>query len=394
MHGIIGVTFGPTAAKVAALASFLGFSALIGWEAVVGSSVLRNLINTSPSLIYILPVSVAVMAGLYTSAGGLRGNAAVNFFQNILKGLILLTATYFLIDESPSKWFALTNSPAAHIGPINALATLGGIALLANLAFSLFWQVVDMSNWQDLSATLPTNDGRRRTVIESAFLVFVFPGLIGTVIGITLSDFGDRLGQITDTNIITRFIEALSHYPIIGVALVGAYAAAMLSTIDGAALSAAQSGTWDLINRKEVGDVLKLGPKRMPGDIDAKVLAISRLLILLSTGLGAAVVMALVLKFDIDLFSIVYLVVIAQMSLVGPILFCIFGSSENTLVKYGAVPISLALFLGFTSAFAGQIMKIDWLYTFSPVVAIGISILAAWSLPRVFKQDISVPSVS
>src|SRR5579864_3958832 len=86
MHGIIGERFGATATQISAVASILGFSGLIGWEAMTGATVLRNMSGINDALYYALPIAVAVLAGLYTSAGGLRGNAYVNLVQNIAKG--------------------------------------------------------------------------------------------------------------------------------------------------------------------------------------------------------------------------------------------------------------------------------------------------------------------
>ena len=117
-----------------------------------------------------------------------------------------------------------------------------------------------MSNWQDLSATSGRGGGRITTIIASATLAFLFPGVIGTVIGITLSNYSSHLSAITNSDHLIRFIEALSYFPVLSVALLAAYAAAMLSTIDSAALSAAQSITWDITNSSQVEERFVLAP--------------------------------------------------------------------------------------------------------------------------------------
>ena len=101
MHGIIGASFGKSAARLAALASSLGFGILIGWEAVVGATVLKSMSGIPKEISFALPLVAAILAGFYTSAGGLRGNAGVNLVQNFAKAVILIAAVGALILEAP-----------------------------------------------------------------------------------------------------------------------------------------------------------------------------------------------------------------------------------------------------------------------------------------------------
>jgi hypothetical protein len=381
LHGIIGSSFGPSGSKTAALASFAGFGVLIGWEAAVGVSVLENLHGITEDISWFAPVVVAVLAGLYTCAGGLKGNARVNYVQNVFKGATLVMATVLLVASAKDGLGVLVGSPAAHTRLPEAITQLGGIALISNLLFSFFWQVVDMSNWQDMSSTYGTSR-RVRSVISSSLVVFLFPGVVGSVIGIALSDWGSDLGIITDSNIVSRFLEAVAGFPLIAVLLVGAYAASMLSTIDGAALSAAQSITWDVTNRHSVEKVLALGPNREPVQEDSLIIAVSRLFILLLTGLGSSVVIYLVFSLGVDLFDVVYFAVLAQMSLLGPVLYCLYGSRRTQIAKFGFLPVVASLGLGVLSSLAGKYSGVVDLYTFAPIATIVASILSAWALPR------------
>lgn len=381
MHGIIGARFGPRAALVAALASVLGFAILIGWEVVVGATVLGNVAGVSSSLAVWLPISLGLLAAAYTSMGGLRGNARANVAQNIFKSLALIAGLVALLALAGATLgdfgTVLREAPSSSITFPQATLALGGWALTANFAFSLFWQVVDMSNWQNLSAARASKKAGYVSILVASVLVFVFPGLIGTLIGISLSSHEASVGAITDANVLNRVIEVLGGAPWLAIGLFAAFGAAMLSTMDGYALAAAQAATWDITNRREVVELLEHGVERTPEPADGKVLTIARALIFVIAGAGALGVGLLVARGVVALFDLVYLVVIAQMSLVGPVLFCLFTSGGAPNVRWGWMPIVAALGAGYLSALIGKTTPLSDAYGFAPVVAIAASIIVA-----------------
>lgn len=374
MHGIIASKFGSKAGTLAAIASVLGFSILIGWEVVVGATVLGNVANFDPSLAFWLPALFAIFGAGYTALGGVRGNARVNFVQNIVKSAVLLVGFGCLIYVAKNA--DAFSAASSKVNIWTAAETLGGWALGANLAFSLFWQIVDMSNWQNLSATKVDGKSDRRSIVIAAGIVFLFPGLIGTVIGIALSGLPVASG-LTDTNILNGFVNALESIPFIGIALFAAFAAAMLSTMDGYALAASQAVSWDLVKKKTVSDLLPLGPDRLASAEDASVIYTSRVSMFVLAGLAAFCMGNLVVSGLVGLFDLVYLVVIAQMSLVGPVLASLFGNHNSVASRLGWTPIAFALVAGYASALLGKVGWSEAFYTFSPVVTIFISCLVS-----------------
>lgn len=138
MHGIIASRFGTFAGKIAAVASVLGFSILIGWESVVGATVLKNATGAGDLVYIVLPLVLVFVASFYTSTGGLRGNAAVNAVQNIFKVAVLTLGAILILSDNPLGLSALYSAPAAGTSLTTAIVNLGGVALLANLAFSFF----------------------------------------------------------------------------------------------------------------------------------------------------------------------------------------------------------------------------------------------------------------
>lgn len=383
MHGIIGERLGSSASIVAGMASFLGFAILIGWEAVVGSFVVANVTgNLSGSSeiakvsSVVLPALVLLVAALYTSFGGLGGNALINLGQNIFKITILIVAALALLCFSPlGAGHAVFASSGATKDLLASLNFLGGWALAANLCFSFFWQSVDMSNWQNLSATYSeSSKGYKTTIIIAAILVFLFPGAIGSIIGVVLSDYASLNGNTTDTNILNQVIAALAAYPWIGLALMAAYGASMLSTIDGYSLAASQSAVWDVIRRKTVGRLLSEGSDRTPTSDDDKIIALSRLLVFAVAIIGGGAVLSLVQN-GVNLFDLVYFVVIAQMTLVGPVALCIFDGNGRT--QSGHYIILISLIVGYGAIIIARTLGYDALYTFSPVLTVAVSIFAS-----------------
>lgn len=380
MHGVIGSRFGGIAARVAALASILGFSVLIGWESVVGATLLRQVLKTDNVFLTFAPILLVAIAAAYTAVGGLRVNARLNAGQNILKSVLLVIAAAVLILNAPTGISSLTG-PQAMKSLGEAVTVLGGIGLIANLAFSFFWQPVDMLVWQNVAAADSREGGQRRALIWAAILVFFFPGFIGSLIGISLTSYS-HLGEITDASILTKFVEALSEYTWFGLFLFVAYIAAMLSTIDGYALAAAQSTTWDLLQREKVTKLLALGAGRTAESDDSEVVAYSRIAILFLGLFGSFLVMWMVFERGISIFDIVYFVVVAQMSLVGPVWLCLTGDRVASLKK-GPWPIILALIAGVGAVLVGGVWKQSQnVYTFAPLITIFVSLLTAVLVSR------------
>lgn len=372
LHGVVAERFGTRAGKLAALASIIGFAGLIGWEAVVGATLLRQFGGVSVALFVVLPILLALVSAYYTRSGGLHGNGRMNLIQNRFKALVLIGAACALVFFLSEHGLA---SPGSNKTLCEALTALGGVALVANLSFSLLWQIVDMSLWQSLAGLVQKNEPNAARQLKSAIggtaiSVLVFPGLIGTVIGVTIAGLPV---EASDMNILNVFVTQVSQYPFLALFLIGAFAAAMLSTIDGYSLAASQAISWDLARTKVVKKLLALEEPRDATNEDRMVISLSRAMVFL-VGVGGAVMMiSLVFGLNVGLFDLVYAVVVGQMSLSGPVLVTLFGR-EQFRVKYGSLPIGLSLVCGLVALALGVTIAPNAL-TWAPVITIAISIL-------------------
>lgn len=376
MHGILADQFGETAGRLAAVASIIGFAGLIGWEAVVGATVLREFGGVGIGLYVVLPIVLALVSAYYTRSGGLHGNGRMNLIQNRFKGLVLIVATGAIILILPSG----LSASAANKTWDAALINLGGIALIANLSFSVLWQIVDMSLWQSLAGLTRKGEGDaeqqlRAAIWRSALTVLIFPGVVGTFIGVTLA--GARV-EATDMNILNVFVTQVGQYPILALLLIGAFAAAMLSTIDGYSLAASQAFSWDIARRRQVKALLRLEEPRDPTNDDRLVISLSRALVFV-VGVGGAILMiSLVFGLGISLFNLVYAVVVGQMSLSGPMLVTLFGRVDFR-TKLGWLPIAMSLLAGLATLIAGLTVAPNAL-PWAPLVTIVISLVLSFGL--------------
>jgi hypothetical protein len=382
LHGILGERFGQPAARLAAVASTIGFAGLIGWEAVVGATLLREFGGVSTGLYVVLPILLALASAYYTRNGGLAGNGLMNQFQNAFKVVILIAAAILLWGLSEGGIGAASATKTLS----ESIVSLGGVAIAANFAFSFMWQAVDMSVWQSL-AGLNRSDAThareeiRKAIPTSALSVFVFPGVVGTLIGVVIAGSST---QATDMNVLNVFIAGVAEFPLIGLLLIAAFAAAMLSTIDGYSLAASQAISWDLVRSSQVKKLLAQGEYRQPSEDDRMIIGLSRAIIFF-VGVGGALSMIyLVFGLGIGLFNLVYVVVVGQMSLSGPVLLTLFGKERFT-VRMGWIPIAFSLLGGLASLGTG-LAGVPTALTWAPVVTIAISVTCSLLLYSRFAK--------
>jgi hypothetical protein len=394
IHFAIERYFGAKAGHIAAIASTLGFAALIGWESVVGATFLKNASQgasgISNSLYLVLPLLLAVVSSFYTRNGGLKGNSAINLIQNGLKIFALVAATGYLIIENPLGVGALTHSPSATIGlSAAAIAIGGGMALFVNALFSFLWQSVDMSVWQSLAGVNTGEDHgavlrKKRALQWAAVATFIFPGVIGSLIGITLSATSTPISSITDGNILNVFLNSVSQFPVLGALLVGCFAAAMLSTIDGYSLASAQAYTWDIAYKDRVRALLGRTEPYAASYDDGQVIDLGRLVIFFVGVGGAAMMIYLVFGQGVGLFTLVYAVVVGQMSLVGPVLSILFSKYTGEIWQ-GWLPIASALLAGIACLIVG-VWFVPAAFALTPLVTIATSCIVTLGCLAISKR--------
>jgi Na+/proline symporter len=387
LHGFLGHVFSPSTRVLAAICSVIGLSLQIGWEYSVAKSAFSGL--TTPPLTelanYIVVGAVFAAATVYTLLGGLRSNSITDLIQNILKVgcfVVLGFLAYSALHAgNPVDW--------SLADPKKMIVELTFSGLVANLAFSLAWQFGDMSTWQTaVSAKEEGDSNNTASALKStAFLVFIAPGLLGTVIGIIMS------GQsgLDSNTLLPTLLHSIGSNPIFLVILVVALVAAAMSFVDGIILAIGYTAVTDLILRKTVDkfQLLKV-PTRDEATVPeyqralSMVLASSRIALVVAVIVGTAALDFLG-RHGVSLFDQVYVVTVAQLSLVGPAIQGLRGWQSK---RYAGVSAIVAgLLSGFGLVVLGVALKNVDIGNLAPVGAI----VSSWFTARLMtKRPMSV----
>lgn len=374
LHGVIGRFYGAGAESVAAGASIVGFILLIGWEFACASSIFEPVLGILSPAANALLVVLALICATYTMMGGLRANAAANRMQNIVGGLMLLTAIYFVSHIGSGGRAAIPSDRSVTETHRLLLTSLGWTGLITNLVFSLCWQFVDMSNWQTIAGGRRDKTTSRNGLIWGAIGVFFFPGVAGTALGVFMS------GQsgITSDNLIAQLFANLSWvWPWLRICIYVGFISAMLSTIDGLFLATAQAFVWDLFKRKEVKQILSLSPGqdetfRATSTSERSLLGLSRFTVMCVSIVSVVLIILLRLSGRISLFQLVYVVTIAQLALMPAVLSILL----NRVRGNGFASIVAGLVAGFGSMTAALCWDIPGLLDFAATIGLVAAAIA------------------
>jgi len=385
LHGFLGDHFGPQTRVLAGICSIVGFTVLLGWEFSVGRSTFEGLLNfeqpkgsqTGPALW--LTMATVLSCFIYTAIGGLRSNALANKAQNLLKiavylWLITLLAYAVLGTEWRSILWAFL------VSPMKAVESLGYLGLITNIAFSLVWQFVDMSTWQSVTASTQgeTEDQTRKGLIEAGIAVFFAPGIVGTCLGVLLN----HEPGVTSDNVMAKVVAVLPQESTFWMFVVfAALIASIMSMIDGLMLASAYSLVTDILHPKESLQDLDSDPARAE-----RMLALLRVFLALLAVAGTWGVVWLLDVLKIGLFDIVYVLIVCQLSLTGPVLAGLWGREATGPMVWAIVA---GLVVGFATVIGrvampqlAGVVEGAGLWTIIASVAVALRLSRVRSLPR------------
>lgn len=358
LHELLGIRFGPKTRIVAGLCSILGIMYFIGWEVGIGRATIGGLIETTspsgPATISSEWLIAGVVFGslLYTVLGGLRGNAAADIVQNLLKIIVICFLTYllfgrFLVQSQSSMRHAL-------FPPFETIGTTPGLgwwAFVTNILFNLAWQFVDNSTWQSIiGSAKATSEDIAKTVRLSGLSIFLVPNLIATILGASLAG----TPEIDPNNILVKAVSLVPNLSWFVLLLVFiAVTASVMSVIDGYFLASAYALIIDVIHPTENVADLDKDPQRAK-----RLLLVVRLGLVLLAVTAIWGVKALLELLELNLFDFVYIVIITQLSLLGPVVMALLSNRISRFPLW--IPIVAALFIGFGSVYLGTIHEYRW----------------------------------
>ena len=366
LHDFLGSTFGRTTQRVGAILSIIGLLYFAGWEIAIAQSGLAALPVSAGMLWPILIAIFIVIAILYTSFGGQKANSEVDKWLNIVKYFLL---AFVVIAAIIGAINSVGLSAGLIFPPISsAFAVLGVLGFFTNLVFNLSWQFVDNTSWQSVSSN--KKDPRRSLILAGGgtFVAYLLSTFLGAVLRVSTS--------LTSDNILAAATFGLSGalQVVIIVAVVLLILLSMMSLIDGISLSVSQSAAIDLNFLKRFA---KKPKQRM---------LIARILTVAAGVIAAWGVNLLISAMGGGIFDFVYILIVAQLSMIGPILVGLMAKKPPK-IRIMWLALVVAVVVGIFSSAFGVASGIQWLVDGAGTLTVAVSIILAVGLYFLSKRQ-------
>jgi len=363
LHEFLQTRYGTATRRIAALCSVAGIAYFAGWEIAVARNSLQSLATLSggahaqlwQNLSIGLLVAVIVAAIAYTSAWGRRASGTVNVYLNAIKvtclgivGILLAVAT-------------TRHGLSGHLLPppfSQAVLGVGVVGLLTNIIFNITWQFVDNSSWQSVSSNGSRSEPEvSQTIKQAGIWTLITVNGVGTLIGALMRsnsavDSTNALGYAVTMSTTLQWVAL--------VAMVVLLALSAMSLFDGAILSVSQSILVDL-------------RAKMAGDKQITLLH-ARIATLVIGVIAAWGISLLIHALGGSIFNLVYIVIIAQLALAGPV---IVGLLSPIRVRGMWAAIVLGLAAGMVSTVVGTVQDNQTLLQAAGTVTTAASVIVS-----------------
>jgi len=373
LHGLLGEHFGPTTRIIAGICSIIGIMLLMSWETEIGRTTLFGLLTASGEgkAESVKAASEWLIGGIvfgcmiYTILGGLSGNAYADIGLNSLKiaAVLLVMAFLFQRENTPITWNALFPS----------INSMGWYGILTNVVFSILWQYVDTSTWQSVIAG--SSEEIKKSVWSlrlSAISIIIAPGIIGTLAGIALQG----ATGITSENVLSQsvLLTGGSSSIVLFIAFI-LIVACMLSLLDGLILATVYTSIIDILHPNK-----KIQELDSNTDYARKLLSAARFLVVCIAIFATWGIRKLFTTMGIETFEIMYIVIIAQLALIGPVVVALISEKQITSMW---VSIVSAIAVGSLMVYFGWEYKetssaIDLAGTITALVSVSMAGLLYW----------------
>ncbi|GEM_PF-2084103 len=384
LHDFLSRKYGPSVRIVAALLSITGFCFLMGWELEIGRSIFVNLVGAAPDIAQEealrasdwLVIITAVGATIYTIFGGMRGNALADMAQNLVKIVGFLLIFVFLIGYFYREVGSLSSFIEALLPPFSKfILTVGIIGFLTNLVFSLSWQFVDASTWQNaLAGSSRGSEGVARDIWVSGFTIFIAPGVLGTIVGACLA----FAPGVDDSNILAKVVEFAGGGDLVLFLMLFAIIASMMSLFDGMLLAAGYAFVVDVLHPTKTLQEIDESDKNSYATLTRLRFAFVAIVIVSVWGVSA-----LAEFLGLTLFDLVYLVIIPQLAILGPVLMGLIGREYCGEASRTMAYVMIGAFLvGLLATWSGPAIGQTWLVDVAGTLTVVVSVSCAWMLTK------------
>lgn len=369
IHDFLSCHFGTTVKKVSAICSCVGLLYFTGWEIAIAKSSLESFVEQSafgrPWLWSTLIVVTVLIALLYTVVGGQRANGYVNLVVNRVKiallGIVIISIIYAL--HSGTNFTTSVEMPSFS----SAIKNIGLVGLITNIFINFFWQFVDNSSWQIISAgCVSENSNSDKALIRAGCRIFlIYAG--ETFIGASLRSISG-LDSNSILSGLPHILGALGSKVIIP-CIVILVLLSMMSLVDGMALSVAQTFMIDL----------KIDRKANPSsDNRQSSIDFARVLTAALGVLGAMGIQVMLFCFGKSIFDFVYVFTLVQLSLIGPVIVGLVFRPQYIPRMWSSIVISLVL--GFSFSILSAVCGVQWIGDAAATVTAICSLLISFLL--------------
>jgi hypothetical protein len=360
----LGSRFGKVTQIISALCSITGIIYFAGWEIAITQSGLESLVKFSEwnsSVVWSVAIfSFVGIALLYSVLGGQKINSILNPIFNRIKfflfGLIVIAIIYVVYAKGELSFELLVPNFSV------ALLSIGIIGFITNILFNFFWQFVDNTSWQTISSSSPISSGLKKLLPRTSVGV-LFAYLLGTLLGALLR----FIPELNSDNILGSFATIFNSEIawIFILSFIILLLLSMMSLVDGLGLSISQSFIVDL----GIGNKVKQKIKKISR------LQLARLCTIIAVIFAAFGVRLILNAFGVSIFDFVYILIVAQLSLIGTVLVGLMFPNKN--ISYMWVSIIGSLFVGISANILGGVLKMDWLIDAAGTITILTSIFIA-----------------
>jgi hypothetical protein len=462
----------------AAIATSIGYVVNAGFE-IFWPSLMFSLILGDASLAFPVALGVAAIIGSYCAIGGYRSNATVDQPHNVM-GVISLAALVTFVCEAlhisgpfavavygfgigsalyclVNLWGIFPRKPSqrllnmiavgfavgaflilyvflrpdgGHVTGQQSILTAGKppsiVFILGILTFQLFFNVVDMQNWQQIAANENVRPATRESwqaiawsIVRASLYLFWFPALGGVLLGCEM-----RLVMGVDQSSLfplafsmtTVGKGALVSGLILGTLLLS-FLSTSMSTIDSLLMSAIQTLTYDVFGKGHVERALHAPDRNAPEvvELENRISRTARAWLIPMALFMAALFYMLYRGFSDNVLLFQPIMYAMPLALLAPVIVALFGSDilierarrgvftgivlalvSGAIMTFGLVaPDKVLQLFGWLAPTITAANLTDWLPCLMPIVtnalsfvAIGISIVLTKEGARHLKEHV------
>jgi len=459
LHGFLASRYGAKTQALGALATSIGYIINSGFEIFWGSLLFATSLSR-PDLIVPVAFLLAILTGLYCSIGGYISNVKTDKVQNLLGVVALALLLFFVILRTPFSKYVTSASIIFIIGSVvyvllssmlprypklqsnrfqsrtaiifaiiaivvAVLLWIGGVItetdkadsfllkssllpiplLVGLLSFQLFFNAIDMSNWQQIAANgdiaPEQHNSIKWSIIRASLYLLWFPALGGTLLGCTLRALSSEL---TSANIFAyAFNQVIPSGGqvlrglVLGFIFLG-FIATSLSTADTLLMSATQTLSYDIFWRKRLNKLL--ANELNIQDEYSFVNTAKKLLIPIAL-LMVGVFWLLYISYKGEVLNFQAMMYAWALSLFFPVFFAFYQprkAEKNSIAVFWGIAVGLTAvtFMFFLALRKGiPTTEKDWLLNLMPIVSNGTSLIAyliGIAIRRIFRERLTIAS--